>query len=134
MLRAFSWYWSSSVKMNGAGIRLASQARRAIEPATTTATHAHAGARRKLSTKLDLGQAPRELRRLRRAGLDPDIRGSRRDVAQDRVGDGLASRRLLEGGDIEVGDAAEVVLTADEVERGLAHALPQRFVAREQLE
>ena len=47
--------------MNGAGIRLPSQARKAIEPATMTASHAHAGARRNLSTKLDLGEAPRQL-------------------------------------------------------------------------
>ena len=49
------------MKMNGAGMRLPSQARKTIEPATMTASHAHAGARRNLSTKLDLGEAPCQL-------------------------------------------------------------------------
>ena len=51
------------------------------------ASHAQAGTRRNLSAKLDLGEAPRQLRRLGRAGLDPDVRGGASDVAEH-----LASR------------------------------------------
>jgi hypothetical protein len=119
--------------MNGAGIRLPSQARKAIEAATTTATHVHSGTRRNLSAKLDLGEAPRELGRLGRPRLDPDVRRGLRDVAEDGVGDRLAAGRLLERRDVELGGAAEVVLAPGELAGGRAHPLPSARVAGEQL-
>ena len=102
--------------MNGAGIRLPSQARKTIEPATMTVSHAHGGTRRTLSTKLDLGEAPRQLGGLGRAGLDPDVGRGGRDVAEHRVRHRVAARSLLERGGVEVGGAIEVVLAADELE------------------
>jgi hypothetical protein len=50
--------------MNGATIPRPYHQRKRIEAATIPASHAHTGTRRALSTKLDLGEAPRELGRL----------------------------------------------------------------------
>src|SRR5215210_2784946 len=134
MLRAFSWYWSSSVKMNGAGIRLPSHALKPIEPVTMTASHAQTGTRRSLSTKLDLGQTSRQLRRLRRVRLDPDVCSRCRDVAEKRVRDRLAARRLFECRDVQIRRTAEVVVAPDELEARLAHPRTRPLVPGQQLE
>src|SRR5688572_23158885 len=101
--------------MNGATIPRPYHQRKRIEATTMPASHAQAGARRALSTKLDLGQAPCELGCLGRAGLDPDVRCSMGDVADHLVGDGLAADRLLERGDVELRDPLEIVLACDEL-------------------
>ena len=88
--------------------------RKANEPRTIGAIHTQAGTRRNLSTKVDLGQSPRQLRRLGRAGLDPDVGCRRRDVAEHGVRDRLPADGLLERGGVQVGRAAEVVLAPHE--------------------
>src|SRR5688572_14677827 len=108
--------------MYGAGMRLASQARKTVETATMPASHAQAGTRRQgLSTKLDLGEATGELRGLRRPRLDSDLGRGEADVAQHRVRDRLTAGGPLEGGNVELGRPLEVVLAPDEVERRRRH-------------
>ena len=72
--------------------------------------------------------------RLGGAGLDPDLGRRLAHLAQHRVRDGAAAGRLLERGDVEVGDAVEVVLAAGELERRRAHRRPDVRARREQLE
>src|SRR3990170_4380728 len=117
--------------MNGPTMPRASQARSANEPRTIAASQPQAGTARNLSTKLDLGEAPRELCRLGRAGLDPDLGRGDADVPQHRVRDGLPARGLLERGDVELRGQVEVVLAADELERGGRHRPARSLVAGE---
>ena len=84
---------------------------------TMPASQAQAGRGAALSAKLDLGQPPRELRRLRRAGLDPDLGRGARDLAEHGVRDRVAARRLLERRRVQLGDALEVVLAPGELAR-----------------
>src|SRR5262245_31489678 len=121
--------------MNGATISRASQARSAKEAMTMPASHAPAGtARSRSPTKLDLGEPTRELLRLRGIGGDPDLGAGGRAVAGTPVRDSLAAGRELEGGDVAIGDAAEVVLPACELAGPLTHARAQVRPRREQLE
>src|SRR5215210_8448740 len=119
--------------MNGAGMRPPTHARKTTEPVTMTASHAHVGTRRNLSAKLDLGEAPGQLGRLGRAGLDPDVCRRSGDLAEDCVRDRLPACRLLEGSGVEVGGAAQVVLAPDELEPGARHGRACPLVPREQL-
>ena len=120
--------------MNGAGIRRPSHARKAIEAPTMTTSHrrdpAVARSYRPSSTS---ARRRRKLGGLGRAGLDPDLR-RRRSLAEHRIRHRLTPRGLLERGHVQVGGAREVVLTADEVERGRRHRRARRVVAGEQLE
>src|SRR5688572_6098053 len=95
--------------------------RKRIEARTSAVSQAQAGTALALPTKLDLGEAPRELRRLGRARLDPDLARGRADVPQYGVRDGLSARGLLERADVELRGPVEVVLAADEVERRRRH-------------
>src|SRR5918995_5420115 len=120
--------------MNGAIIPRPYHQRKTIDARTMPASHAHAGTRRALSTKLDLGEAPRELGRLCRAGLDPDAGRGAHDVAQHRVGDSRPSHRLLERGNVELCGPVDVVVAPDEVECSGGHRRTRALVAGEQLE
>ena len=55
------------------------------------------------------------------SGCDADRGRGLADLAQDGVVDGSAAGGLLEGGDVQLGDALEVVLAPAEVERRCAH-------------
>ena len=122
--------------MNGATMPRASHARMRNEPATMRGEPGPGrdAPQEAVSTKLDLGESSRELGRLRRAGLDPDLARGARDLAEHGVGDGLAARRLLDRRGVELGDALEVVLAPGQLGRGGAHRAPCVLVAGEQLE
>src|SRR5687767_4001542 len=115
---------SSSTMMNGATIPRPYHQRKRLDATTMPTSHAHAGTRRRLSTKLDLREAARELLGLGRVGLDPDVGGGARHLAEDGVRDRVASGRLLERSRVELGNAVEVVLPPGELCGGRTHRLP----------
>src|SRR5687767_13412069 len=120
--------------MNGATIPRPNHQRKTLEASTMTPSHAHAGTRRSLSAKLDLGEAPRELGRLRRARLDADLRGRPRDLAEHCVRDRLPARGVLERRDVELRGAAEVVLAPGVLAGGATERRAGALVAGEELE
>src|SRR5687767_6775670 len=115
--------------MKGATIPRPYHQRKSIEATTMPASHAQTGTRRALSTKLDLGQAPGELGRLGRVRLDSDVRRGVGNVGDHLVGDVLTAHRLLQGGDVELGDPLEIVLACDERERSRRHRRARALVA-----
>ena len=103
--------------MNGATIPRPCHAAEDDERTTMPASHAHAGTRRAPIDQARPRRGAARARPPRASRPDPDVRGGARDVAEHRVGDRLAAGRLLERGDVELGDAVEVVLAPDELER-----------------
>ena len=96
--------------MNGATIPRPSQARTSEEATTSAASQPQAGIRRALlTTKLDLGEPPGELPRLRHIRGDPDVRRGLAQLPEHRVFHSIPARCLLERGGVEVRDAPEVI-------------------------
>src|SRR6478736_5173309 len=126
---------SSSTMMNGPSMPRASQARTAKERMTMAASAAQAGtALRRSTTELDLAEAGRDDARLVGAGLDPHLGSRLADVTQHGVRDGTTAGGELEGRNVEIGHAIEVVLRASEVESRGAHRRPNVRARREQVE
>src|SRR6266511_3959679 len=81
-----------------------------------------------------LARALGNLAELRVGGVQPYLVGRPRDLAVDGVAHRLASPGLLEGGEVRIGYALEVVLVAHVLAGAGAHALSKGVVGREPLE
>src|SRR5687767_8359137 len=121
--------------MNGATIPRPSQARTRDEATTSAASQPHAGIRRALlTTKLDLGEPPGELPRLRRIRGDPDVRRGLAQLPEHRVSHCLPARRLLERGGVELRNPPEIVPSTRQLPRRGTHFLPHVLPRHEELE
>src|SRR6266516_634641 len=109
--------------IHGATIRRASTAHTSPETATIATTQTPVGAARTrltafasvLTAKADLAQPHGELVRV----VEPDVRSRPRELAEDGIAHGLASRRQLDRLRVPVGRALEVVLARDVARRSL---------------
>src|ERR671919_868060 len=125
---------SSSTMMKAPTMSRASHARKTKEARTSATSQAHGGTRRRVSAKLDLGEAARDLARLGGLGLDADVGRRLAHLPQHRIADRGPACRLLERGGVELGDAVEVVLAAGKPDRRPPHLLAHVRTRHEQLE